>query len=240
MIPDELDPLEACQEAYSPENSSLRQMWHDLGSLPAPEPSAAMRARFYQKLNASLRPERKPMAWWKRSWVWQTCAAAVIFTVGLSVGRFAQTTKPTPQNDVAQLRNQVEGLRETVALSLLEKQSASSRLQGVEQTSQLNQPDTELISALVVTLNQDQNINVRLAALDALEKFTSDGNVRKALEQSIPKQQSPLVQIALIDSLVHAHDRSATDEFKELSGNHAVNAVVRQRAQWAVDKLSLN
>jgi hypothetical protein len=81
---------------------------------------------------------------------------------------------------------------------------------------------------------------VRLASLDALEKFTADANVRKALEQSIPRQQSPLLQIALIDALVHIKDHSAADEFKQLSGNDKVNAVVRQRAQWAVEKLSLN
>jgi hypothetical protein len=62
--------------------------------------------------------------------------------------------------------------------------------------------------------------------------------VRKALEQSIPTQQSPLLQIALIDALVHIHDNSAAGEFKKLSGDTALNAAVRQRAQWAIQKLS--
>ncbi len=102
----------------------------------------------------------------------------------------------------------------------------------------MDRPDQELLTALLTTLNQDQNINVRLASLDALEKFTSDAGVRKELEQSISKQQSPLVQIALIDALVHIHDNGAAGEFKQLSGNTALNADVRQRAKWAAEKLT--
>jgi len=81
---------------------------------------------------------------------------------------------------------------------------------------------------------------VRLASLDALEKFTASAKVRTALVESIGKQESPLLQIALIDALVHIHDHAAAQEFKQLSGNTQVNAMVRQRAQWAVEKLSLN
>jgi len=222
MTPEELD------------DQNVREIWEQLGQLPQPVPSAALRARFYQKLNAALRPApKKPF--WKQAFVWQTAAAAVIFAAGLGVGRMGQ--KPT---EISELRSQVEGLRQTVALSMMDKPSASSRLEGVEWGSQVAKPDEELIGALLTTLNQDPNINVRLASLDALEKFTTSGKVRTALVESISKQESPLLQIALIDALVHIHDRAAAQEFKQLSGDKQVNAVVRQRAQWAVEKLSLN
>jgi len=222
MTPEELD------------GQNVREIWEQLGQLPQPEPSAALRAQFYQKLNAALRPAPKK-SFWKYAFVWQTAAAIMIFAAGLGVGRMGQ--KPT---EISELRSQVEGLRQTVALSLMDKPSASSRLEGVEWGGQVAKPDEELIGALLTTLNQDPNINVRLASLDALEKFTTSGKVRTALVQSISKQESPLLQIALIDALVHIHDRAAAQEFKQLSGDKQVNAVVRQRAQWAVEKLSLN
>jgi hypothetical protein len=225
MTPDEL------------EKEGVREIWDQLSELPQPEPSAALRARFYQKLNAATREPRGVV--WKRRLLWQVAAAVVIFALGMGVGRLQapRTEKPT---EISQLRSQVEGLRQTVALSLMDKPSASSRLEGVEWSSQVAKPDEELIRALLTTLNHDQNINVRLASLDALEKFTSNGKVRQALVQSISKQESPLLQIALIDALVHIRDQAAAEEFKQLSGNTQVNSIVRQRAQWAVEKLSLN
>ena len=241
LTPSERQVVQAQMEAnagFKTEVEGLREIWQQLGLIEAPEPSSALRARFYQKLNATARGERKKSIWTPRLFA-QLAGAAVIFSVGIGVGHFAGESKAKP-TELSQLQSQVEGLRQTVALSLMDKQSASSRLEGVEWSSQVSKPDEELISALLTTLNQDQNINVRLASLDALEKFTADENVRKALEQSIPRQQSPLLQIALIDALVHIKDHSAAEEFKQLSGNDKVNAVVRQRAQWAVEKLSLN
>jgi hypothetical protein len=224
------------------EVESLRTLWQELSLLRMPEPSMALRAQFYQKLNGMVRDKEErmtPQPWWTRTFVPQLVGGGLIFLLGLGIGRW-QTAPALQPTELTQLQKQVEGLRETVALSLLQKPSASSRLEGVEWSSQIARPDEELIAALLTTLNQDQNINVRLASLDALEKFTSDAGVRKALEQSIPTQQSPLVQIALIDALVHIHDRAATQEFKQLSGNAEVNAAVRQRAAWAMQKLSLN
>lgn len=238
----ERDSLELClmqDVSLRDELEDLRKLWLDLGLLPQPEPSASLRAQFYQKLNAVV--NEKPVVlrppWWKRAFIPQVAAACAIFGIGIGMGHL-NTSRPQPaSNDMAQLRTQVEGLRQTVALSLMDKQSASSRLQGISWSSQVDRPDQELLTALMTTLNRDQNINVRLASLDALEKFTGDPVVRKALEQSIPLQQSPLVQIALIDALVHIRDSGAAKQLKELSGDTAVDAAVRQRAQWGLQKL---
>ena len=233
----ELDPAEPLLMDQS-QMEDMLATWRELGMLPVPEPSAALRAQFYQKLNAYDKRRALPAPWWKRSLTLQITAGVAVFVLGISVGRLDRPVPAPPE--LAQLRTQVEGLRQTVALSLMDKQSASSRLAGVEWSSQVAQPDQELLTALLTTLNHDQNINVRLASLDALEKYTSDANVRKALEQSITVQQSPLLQIALIDALVHIRDNGAAREFKQLSGDAAVNAAVRQRAQWAIEKLSSN
>jgi len=232
----EPDPSLAEHPDLKQQAETLRSTWEDLGRLPVPQPSAALRARFYQSLN-TLTESNSRAPWWNRRVTLQWAAGLALFLLGIGVGYLNRPAAAPPE--VAQLRTQVEGLRQTVALSLMDKRSASSRLQGVEWSSQVDQPDQELLTALLTTLNHDQNINVRLASLDALEKFTSDAGVRKALEQSITTQQSPLLQIALIDALVHIHDNGAAGQFKQLSSDSSLNAAVRQRAQWAVQKLSL-
>lgn len=228
------------------EVAELRSTWEELGLLPQEQPSAALRSRFYQRLsdvnNGRTRASTGFFAWWKpglSGLVRQTGIAAVLFCFGLFVGRM-NFSKPASNQDVEQLQSQVQDLRRTVALSLLERQSPASRLEGISWSTRVERPDPELLTALVNALNHDQNINVRLASLDALEKFTDDAAVRKALIDSIQRQDSPLVQIALIDALVHAGDRGAAGEFRKLTTEPDVNAAVQQRARWGLEKLRLN
>ena len=224
------------------EVAELRALWEDLGLLPEAEPSASLRAKFYQSLHGITRgretaAKAEPKKSWWRFAVWpQLAGAAALFLAGLYFGH-AGFTQQKHEEEVAQMRTQVQSLREMVALSLLDRQSAASRLQGVSWSSRVDRPDNELLSALLTALNQDPNVNVRLSSIDALEGHAQDASVRRALVDSIPKQESPLVQIALIDSLVHLRDRSAMSEFQRLAQAQDVNAAVRQRAHWALVRL---
>lgn len=226
------------------EMEELRSLWDELASIPEERPSEALRARFYQKLNAITGERRRisdgGFAWWKsglQGLVRQSAIVIAVFALGLFVGR-ARFPGSTSTQDVKRLDTEVQTLRQTVALSLLDRQSATSRLEGISWSSRVARPDTDLVSALLSTLNHDPNINVRLAALDAVEKFSGDPNVRSALVGSIPQQDSPLVQIALIDAIVHMRNNAAAGELRKLSGDAAVNAAVRQRAQWGLQKLT--
>jgi hypothetical protein len=189
---------------------------------------------------------RGTFVWWKpglAGLVRQVAIALLIFGVGLGTGRVffgtksAQTGGTVSTPEAAQLQSQIQTLRQTVALSLLERQSPASRLQGVSFGSQVDHPDQDLLSALIQTLEHDQNVNVRLAALDALEKFSGEPAVRQAMLKSLGNQDSPLVQIALIDALVHMREKDAAGEFQRLSTETDANAAVRQRAQWALKTL---
>jgi hypothetical protein len=60
---------------------------------------------------------------------------------------------------------------------------------------------------------------------------------RTAIVQSIPKQTTPLVQIALIDLLVDLKVSEGSTELKRLSTDETVDASVRERAKWALGKL---
>jgi hypothetical protein len=224
------------------EVEELRELWDELGSLPQEQPSPVLRARFYQRLNALEREGRAaPVArasWWNLS-VWKQVAAAVlVFGLGMYLGQIRRD-EGRRADEMVQMRAQVQGLREMVALSLLERQSATSRLEGVAWTSRVDQPKEELLSALIGALNHDSNVNVRLSSLNALERFAENSMVDKALVDSLERQDSPLVQIALIDLLVHVRNRAAEPEFKKLTATTEVNPAVKQRAQWALQRLSL-
>jgi HEAT repeat protein len=97
--------------------------------------------------------------------------------------------------------------------------------------------DTEVLSALLYTVNNDASVNVREAAVEALHAFGASPVTRTAIVQSIRKQTSPLVQIALIDLLVDLKVTDAAPELKKLSVDAAVDVSVRERAKAALGKL---
>ncbi len=236
MTFDELRPLIPESEV-----EELEGLWESLGLLGAENPSSALRLNFYRRLHAidqtKKRSFRARFSWLKPALVLQLAGALALFVGGIYVGRL-NTTRTVTVGEVAQLKTEVQDLHQTVALSLLERQSATSRLEGISWGSRVEHPDNELLSALITTLNRDPNTNVRLASLDALERFSGEATVRTALVNSLVGQDSPLVQIALIDALVHFHDKAAAGPLEKLKGDGQVNAAVRQRAQWGLQKLT--
>lgn len=142
-----------------------------------------------------------------------------------------------PTSELAQLRGEVGNMRQMVALSLLQQQSASERLRGVSWAYQVKSSDTEVLSALLTAVNQDSNINVRLAAVDALHAFGSSPMMRTAIIQSISKQKTPIVQMALLDLLVDLKEKDAAPELRKMAADETVDASVRDHVKWALEKL---
>jgi len=242
-----IDHLDGCAGCRA-EVAQLGVVFRGLEAMEEPEPSTAMKGRFLEALHAYQEgyqdaERRLSYAIPKRKWfwnpVWQAAAAAVLLAAGIAGGRWLvpRGAEPAGNSEIAQLRGQVESLRQMVALSLLDQQSASSRLRGVTYSYQIAQPDRDVEQALLHAVNHDTNVNVRLAAVDALAKFMGDPGMRRALADSLAVQDSPLVQIALIDLLAQANAREAEPALLKLSIDKNANEAVRQRAAAALAKL---
>jgi hypothetical protein len=235
-------------EACRAETERLGSLWRGLALLPdtMPEPGPKVRDRFYESLAAyrhGLESARtgwrdKLAALWPRQPAWQMGISFALLVLGVGMGYSMRPAKQEVQQpDVAQLRGEVSNMRQMVALSLMQQQSAGERLRGVSCAYRVESSDTEVLSALLQTVNNDQSVNVRMAAVDALHAFGASPVTRTAIVQSIPKQTSPLVQIALIELLVDLKVTDAASELKSLSADPQVDASVRDRAKWALGKL---
>jgi hypothetical protein len=82
-------------------------------------------------------------------------------------------------------------------------------------------------------------VNVRLASVDALRRFSAQEAVRRETVRALADPSFPLVQIALIDFMVETKDKEAIDVLQRLSEDQAVNEAVRGRAAWGVEQLNL-
>lgn len=122
-------------------------------------------------------------------------------------------------------------MKETLQFEQVSYTSASERIDAVNQSLKLQELDKELIQLLINTLNFDDNVNVRLAACQALARFEDEPSVREGLIQSLKIQTDPNIQITLIELLVLMKEKRASDTMKQMSQDKEVMDVVRMKAQ---------
>jgi hypothetical protein len=232
----------ACRE----ELDTLRTHWAALGLLSDVEPGSNLRRGFYQALTAyqeglTETGSRGAAGWWRAWWpmrpAWQFAFSVVLLAAGAALGYLTTRRQPDPSGEVTQLRSEIGNLRQLIALSMLQQQSAVDRLQGVTWASRVEQSDMEVLGALLRTINEDPNIDVRLAAVDALSEFSKSPVARRGLSQSLAKQTSPLMQIAVIDLLVRIRERSAAGSIQSLLAGPPLDETVRRRAENALRRL---
>jgi hypothetical protein len=240
-----VEHLETCAGCRT-EVAELNAVWRGLESLKAgmdvaPDTSAKVRFQemmaAYQAGMAAGQPavRHRRVAWFPAQPVWQLAAAAGLLVGGILFGRYLPAGGGNPE--MAQLRAQVENLHQMVALSMLQQQSPSARMRGVTYSEKIAQPDPLVLDALLQAVNHDSNVNVRLSAVDALQKFAADPEVARAMVTSIPAQESPLVQISLVDMLVQWNARGVAPELARIAKDGQMDEMVRQRAQWALHKM---
>ncbi len=217
----------ASDVALTEDDRTALEVWALLGRLSDPQPSPGSQMRFRQWLRRQDRPQP--------GWIGWVAVAATLFAGGVMVGRAPWRSAPAPE--VASLREEIRDLREAMIVAMLQQQSATDRLEGVLRSARLSQPDPGVLRALTDTLRQDSNVNVRLAAVDALKRFAGDQGVRRSMVESLRAADSPLVQVALIDALTELEESAARDALRDLESRVEINGLVKQRARRALEQL---
>jgi|HubBroStandDraft_6_1064221.scaffolds.fasta_scaffold151702_2 anti-sigma factor RsiW len=216
-------------------------MMHAYSTTVAEAAAASARATAIANIAAPQSATTKP-AWnfieWLRSPFGAVAWSAALLLIGLYAGTHLNNRTTTASSDeIASLHAEVTSMRQLVALSMLQQQSASERLQGVSWSTREDHLDPQVQAALMRTLRSDGSVDVRLAALDALSRHSSQPLVRKNVLDALQDQQSPLVQVAMIDQLTEWRDPGAAQHLKLLEQTPNLNPAVKQRAEWALAKL---
>ena len=97
--------------------------------------------------------------------------------------------------------------------------------------------DEDIIDALIMAMNSDININVRIAAAEALSLFSDNEKARLALIASLNQQSFPAVQMKLIDILVNLGDKNALNPMRRFSEKEDVLRSVKDEAHMGIFKL---
>jgi uncharacterized protein (UPF0147 family) len=205
----------------------------------SPSPSLKMDDNFYKMLRAE-KGHAKSFTW-ETFFTWPDFAPRLAFAsltliVGIAVGFFLRS--PGQKNEqIEMLGQEVSDLKELMMLSLLEKESPTERLKAVSLTQEMDQVSQKVTNALLQTLNNDENVNVRLAALDALRAYSHESKVREGLIRSISKQDSPLVQIALAELMAALQAKSSVKELEKILHDKNTPIDVKRKMEESIKVL---
>jgi hypothetical protein len=232
--------LHTC-ETCAAEYAAIEDTWQRLRAIPAAKPdTASMQARFKAGLQEHI-VEHPPRRATHRSVAYyglQFASAAALVLLGVMIGREVMPSRAADPQFVA-LRNELRDMREMVAVSLLQQRSATGRLKGVSWSNQIDQPGISLTSALLDALMHDPNVNVRVSVVDALKRLADREDVRRGALEALPRQTSPVVQVALIDFVVDHNGRDAAEALRRLADDPMANDTVRVRARQGLQRLRI-
>jgi hypothetical protein len=173
---------------------------------------------------------RRPLA--QAGLAMATLALGMLIGSGYGLGLLRGARPPGDARDrqpseISELRQEVRSLSQLVTLSLLKQDSASERLRGVSFGRQAESGDDRVLQALLDTLSHDPDVNVRLAAVDALGPALGRPVVRDRMLQEVAKQRSPMVQIALIDLLLRRDRAASQRQLLDLAASPSLDETVR-------------
>jgi hypothetical protein len=230
------------------ELEAMQVLWQDMGEIEAPDPSPHLRVKFQAMLNTYKAEVEHRNVWdnFKESigqlWHWRPQLAfpyqAAILLVCFAGGYLLFHTANSDQNEKLQtLSTQVHDLKQTMMLALLENPSASERMRAVNYTSEIKHADKEIIDALLTTLNNDDNVNVRLSTLDVLSHMANHPEVREGLIKSIEQQDSPLMQSAIADVMIKLQEKRSVKPFRELLKQKDLNPYIKDKIKETITEL---
>ncbi|MEM9671896.1 MAG: HEAT repeat domain-containing protein [Bacteroidota bacterium] len=229
----QLQQLIANGKIDTKELADWQQIYQQSGELPTPTPSARMRENFYTMLGEW--DSAPKLSWWQRITeslngsvrVSQLVAGALVLAVGIALG-FWLSPAQRYESQIVHLSSEVQQMREAMVLTLLEQPSAMQRLKAVSISTDLSSATDKVHHALLRTLNEDAQVNVRLAALEALLPYAQDSLVRQGLVQSIAQQDDPLMQIALAQAMVELQEKKAVEPLEDLLEQENLNQDAKQ------------
>lgn len=217
-------------------------------AMPEPVPGPGLKSKFNSMLASKIEDAElaKPQLTWSAIWgniesflsPVKLAYTLVIFGFGfLTAWLFLAPKQQQHLTDTQQLAMELSEVKQMLFTTLIEQPAAVDRLKAVNISSEMTDADGKVIEALFNSLNHDPNVNVRLAAIEALKKHTENPQVREGLVLSINRQDSPMVQIALADLMKALQEKNAVPQLRKLLEDENTNELVKDKVKESINVL---
>ncbi|MBQ4819960.1 zf-HC2 domain-containing protein [Aquimarina sp. MMG016] len=230
MLKTHLEECASCSSALQ----ELQTVFEGIDSDPQELPDASIQQNFKAMLEKEkillndtkvVSLERKPRGSWKT-------ALQIAATIALVISAYfygKMENNESVSKEIAVLEEEKIEMKQTMTISLIENESASKRLQAVNYAEEFEKPGNDILKALIDKMYYDDHINVRLAAAEALVKFSDQEMVRKALIKALDMEQDPGMQIELIQILVTIQEKRAIPAMEKLLRNEETPNYVKDQ-----------
>jgi len=173
--------------------------------------------------------EMKPQVF-RNFTITRVAAAAALLIIGFWSGNQLLNNKMNAvETELAEMK--------ALMMEQLENSSASGRMQAVSNSVQISERDDETIEILIAVMKNDASMHVRTKAIEALQEIGDKQKVIKAYGEALLEEQEPMVQIALIESLIQMNDKASLGHLEELTNKENVLTDVKEEAFLGIFKL---
>lgn len=210
-----LSTCEACRRRHA----DLEDAWQALDALdercPATSPGVrrgvrrmieAVAAAPSGAPSASPSDASGPRAVSRRGNRWGPALAVAAALVAAFLGGWVLRTSTL--DAPAGFADRLAELEQAVLVARLESADAVARLAAVESTITDVRAHPDVVAALLRTLAEDQSVNVRLAAVEALTPALAERSIALRVARLVNDDRSPLVQLALTERLGRLSDEA--------------------------------
>ena len=230
------------QEEFKNSFETLKETWQAMDTIKVPEPSQQMDNAFFSVLEKELEAKENTKvslgSLLKELYQWlmkPQLAYGLLFLVLIGVYFFKNEDNIPGQETI--VSKEEPNAQEELVLTLLDQPSANKRLQGVYEVKKMDKTTAAITNALFTTLNNDSNVNVRLAAVESLAKYVENPEVRMGLITSITNQESPIVQIALADLMVTLQEKESVKSIEELLEQPNLDSTVSKKLKESINQI---
>lgn len=140
-------------------------------------------------------------------------------------------------NEIATLKQEKTEMLTIATLSLMENESASKRIQAVKYSQELENPDDDILDALINEMLYDKLVNVRLASARALERFSEYNIVKDAYMEALKNEDNTSMLIELIEILVYIKEKRAIPKMKELLNDENTPVFIKDQLKSELQNL---
>lgn len=219
-----LKSCESCRALHEEMSSFLSFM----DSFPALEVPEGMKEEFAERLADLDIQEKKKV---RVIPMWTKIAAMLVLAFGTYWLGY-KTGEHKGEIVQNQLASEVSAQKQQVLLASLRDYTGPQKIEAVYTISTTENVSSDLIDALVYTMNSDKNTNVRLAAITALSGMMEKNNrIKPELIKSLSIQENPLLQISLIQVLTEKGVKEAKPQIESITNNEKTDESVKAFAK---------
>jgi HEAT repeat protein len=166
--------------------------------------------------------------------IYRVAAAVALIVMGYAGSRWVNNIG---QSDIQAMKQELNEMKELVVMTMMKQDSPSERIKGVLTAQEIEEADEEILNALITTMNSDDNVNVRMAALEALTYYANSEMVKDAFIHALLNQDNPTIQIKLITILVNLDEKRAVQPFQKMIEDENISTFVKDEAQYGLFQL---